>query len=306
MNFNQITQLFQAEMMSKEITPSSYIIADSQLHRFYVEGDKQGSKNGWYILFADNVVPSGVFGTWKIGLTHIWCSKKRQYMSQYELEEHKKQIVQAKRKFEEERLKAQQEAANRAEKLWESRTYITYSIHPYLISKQIGICCARWLGDSLALPIIDLDGKIWSLQFIRPDGTKMMLTDGAITSHFIPVQGNPNEGRKILICEGFATGATLVQHYPNDCVIAACNAGNLKPVALLIRQKFPKVEMIICADDDRLKKENTGLIKAHEAAIASGSLFTRPEWPEGSPKSLSDFNDLACWLKSKEVQYEHE
>ncbi len=37
------------------------IIPDGKLHRFNIQGDKLGSKNGWYVLFGDDV-PAGCFG----------------------------------------------------------------------------------------------------------------------------------------------------------------------------------------------------------------------------------------------------
>ena len=185
------------------------------------------------------------------------------------------------------------------------RRWYSYALadphHPYLVKKRIAAFWARQCGLSLVLPIINFFDEFRSLQYIREDGSKKFLLNGAITGHFIPVQGQPGDGKKILICEGFGTAATLAQNYPDCCVVAACDAGNLKPVALNTRQNLPNAEILICADDDRLKKINTGLIRAREAAQASGSLYTQPEWPAGAPKSLSDFNDLACWLYNLEA-----
>lgn len=112
----------------------------------------------------------------------------------------------------------------------------------------------------------------------------------------------PDDGRKILIVEGFATGATLAMKYTDYCVIAACNSGNLKHVAMKIRQTISNAEIVICADDDRLNPENPGISKGREAAILAGAFFSKPNWPEDAPISLKDFNDLECWLADKEVQ----
>jgi putative DNA primase/helicase len=131
--------------------------------------------------------------------------------------------------------------------------------------------------------------------------SKRFLTDGAIKGNFIPVQGHHAHGVKLLICEGFATGASLAHAYPKACVIAACNAGNLKPVAVTIRKQLPQAKIIICADDDRLNTNNPGINKGREAAIASGSLFVKPNWPDGAPTHLTDFNDLVCWQSNREV-----
>ncbi|MGH8436477.1 MAG: hypothetical protein ACRERX_18835 [Pseudomonas sp.] len=44
---------------------------DGSIHRFHVPGDKSGTHNGWYLLFADGI-PSGCFCSWKIGASRTW------------------------------------------------------------------------------------------------------------------------------------------------------------------------------------------------------------------------------------------
>jgi putative DNA primase/helicase len=41
-------------------------VPDGNIHRFHVPGDKPGSLNGWYLLFADRNV-TGCFGSRKAG-----------------------------------------------------------------------------------------------------------------------------------------------------------------------------------------------------------------------------------------------
>ena len=94
----------------------------------------------------------------------------------------------------------------------------------------------------------------------------------------------------------------MAKKYTGYCVIAACNAGNLKPVATIIRHFLPHTELIVCADDDQLNPNNPGLTKGREAAIAAGALLSKPIWPNCAPTSLKDFNDLSCWLAEQEVQ----
>lgn len=301
MDCNQIINQFQADILDNGITPPNEIIADAQLHRYHIEGDKSGSKNGWYVLHLDGV-PCGIYGSWKKGLHLKWSAKKQDYMTASERRHQIERIKEACTMRNMMKAKEQQEAALRAECLW-----IDYPkanpTHPYIVKKRILPFHARQQGKEIVLPVVDFDGKIWSLQYINELGEKRFLFNGAIKEHFIPVQHRPADNLKILICEGFATGATLAEKYPTYCVIAACNAGNLKHVALHIRKNISSAEIIICADDDRLRSDNPGLIKGREAAIASGALFSKPKWPEGSPKLLKDFNDLKCWLADNEVQH---
>lgn len=297
MSFNQMVTSFQAEMNQQGITPPQEIHADGQLYRFNIEGDKPHSKNGWYVLYSDGI-PCGIFGSWKRGIHCKWSAKNKENMSSFEQNQQienikKASLIREKLKFDE-----QCKVAELAGNLWDSY-FDAMCDHPYLIRKCISAYNARQCGTELVLPIIDFGKKIWSLQYIKASGSKRFLSNGAIKGHFIPIQGLPGDGKKILICEGFATGATLANQYSDTCVIAACNAGNLKPVAVNIRQNLPYAEILLCLDDDRSNPENPGINKGREAAIAAGASFSRPKWPEGSPECLTDYNDLFCWLASK-------
>ncbi len=301
MNFNQIIQLFQAEILSKGITPPKDLIADAQLHRFHIVGDKLSSKNGWYLLHLDGI-PCGMFGSWKRDGYSKWSAKNRESMSSYERTQQIERIKETSRIRCELKIKEQYEAAQLAEQLWHSYSKVDPN-HLYLTKKHISPFYARQHGKELVLPVINYSGEICSLQYITECGSKRFLSNGAIKGHFIPVQGRPGDGKRILICEGFATGATLAKNHFDSCVIAACDAGNLKPVAMKIRQKLSDAEIVICADDDRLNPDNPGINKGRAAAIASSSSFSRPKWPKNAPDSLKDYNDLACWIAEIEVPH---
>ncbi|KTC81713.1 toprim domain-containing protein [Legionella brunensis] len=301
MDFNQIINQFQAELLANGITPPYEIIADAQLHRFHIEGDKSGSKNGWYVLHLDGV-PCGICGNWKKGIHLKWSAKNQDHMTASERLHQIERIKEACKMRNTMKAKEQQKTALRAACLWESYPKANPN-HPYIIKKRILPFHARQQGKEIVLPVTDFDEKIWSLQYINELGEKRFLFNGAIKGNFIPIQHQPHNNQKILICEGFATGATLAKKHPTHCVIAACNAGNLKLVATSIRSFLPDVELIICADDDRLNPNNPGLTKGREAAIAAGALFSKPIWPNCAPISLKDFNDLHCWLAMQEVQH---
>ncbi len=101
---------------------------------------------------------------------------------------------------------------------------------------------------------------------------------------------------RVILCEGWATGCTLAEDVPAAFVMAAIDAGNLEPVALSARRRWPSAELVIAGDDDRLTPGNPGATKAKAAAIASGALLALPQWPKDAPEHLTDFNDLAAWL----------
>ncbi|MCC5016057.1 toprim domain-containing protein [Legionella sp. 31fI33] len=289
---HSIIEQFRSDMISQGITAPEKIEADRTIHRFYINGDKPGTKNGWYVLYP-NPLAHGNYGNWK-GVSYSWRATNFQPITSYELRKKRQQIEKAKLARNRKRRQEHASAALQAEQIYYGCSSANPN-HPYLLRKCIKPFSAHQQGKFLILPIKDCEGKLWSLQYISVTGSKRFLLNGAIAGNFIPIQHYPAEDIKILICEGFATGATLAEANPDACIIAACNAGNLEPVAVKIRHNLRNAEILICADDDRLTPDNPGITKGRAAAIASGSLFSKPNWPEGSPENLTDFNDLACW-----------
>jgi putative DNA primase/helicase len=174
---------------------------------------------------------------------------------------------------------------------------------PYLVSKGIaahGVLFGRVLSyqNALIIPVYGTDGamtgKVQSIQFIQPDGTKRFLSGGKKAGGYYPVQWV--EDAPIVICEGFATGATLAEHYtPFSSVICAFDAGNLLAVAKAFKRQYPMTQIIIAGDNDHLDQDgqptrfNTGRIKAKEAAKAIDALISIPEFDSLEPGS--DWND---------------
>lgn len=290
---------FSEAISAAGITPPSEVMADGELHRFHIDGDKHGSQNGWYVLYPGNL-SYGLCGDWKTGLITKWYGRDRSKLTTHEQIQLRNHMQNVKRQQEWDRKQAYLTAAELATQRWQSYKAATAK-HPYLVRKQIHSYCARQINNFLVLPIIDYYEKLWSLQYISPSGTKMLLSGSSKRGHFILVQGQPTYSNRTLICEGFATAASLAVTYPKACVIAAIDAGNLEAVALSIRQHQPRAEIVICADDDRNKTENVGLVKARRAAIAAGAFLAKPQWPKNAPLDLTDFNDLACWLAIKEI-----
>ena len=186
-------------------------------------------------------------------------------------------------------------AAEKARELWgKSRPADPH--HPYLVAKGITPCGARQRGQTLFLPVCSLDGTLWSLQMIQPDGSKQLLKGGAKRGHSIPVAGKP-DAESVIICEGLATGCTLAAHYPGALILAAVDADNLTPVALSVRERCPGVAITIAGDDDRLTIGNPGATAAEAAARSAGARLILPAWPDDAPETLSDFNDLDAWMR---------
>ncbi len=67
-------QDFKTALDKAGLSTKDKIMPDGKLHRFHVNGDTNGSKNGWYVLFGDGI-PAGSFGSWKTGDKGKWCAK---------------------------------------------------------------------------------------------------------------------------------------------------------------------------------------------------------------------------------------
>jgi putative DNA primase/helicase len=138
------------------------------------------------------------------------------------------------------------------------------------------------------LPLRDLNGELHSLQFIGADGEKRFLVGGRVASCFFTLADK--SGGPLVLCEGYATGATI--HEATDCaVICALNSGNLLEVAKATRELWPRREIIIAGDDDNFTDCNPGLTKATAAAKAIVAKLAIPAFISSTTKP-TDFNDL--------------
>jgi putative DNA primase/helicase len=71
MNIADIQEEFVSAMVKNGIVPSdpAQVVADGTIHRFHVKGDKRSSKNGWAIIFT-NEIPAGAYRSLKWGKKH--------------------------------------------------------------------------------------------------------------------------------------------------------------------------------------------------------------------------------------------
>lgn len=173
------------------------------------------------------------------------------------------------------------------------------SLHPYLVNKQVEAHNSRrlralnGLGSDLLIPVCD-HGKLVNLQIINPDNLespKRFIKGGRVTGCYAPL-GSVKALETLYICEGWATGATLLQYYGGG-VACTLFAANLEPVARKLREHYgPDQHIVIAGDDDRGNQQNAGRRAATEAAHAIDADLIFPEFPQCAPGHLSDFNDL--------------
>lgn len=282
---NNPVEQFKAEIVGAGMRPPETIVADGKIHRFSTNG-KPSDTAGWYILHLDNNNPAGSFGDWRTDRTQTWCSKPAINMTQAELDSYRQQVEAMHRQRDEDALQRQQQAAQDAARRWAGAPAAV--THPYLSAKGVKPHGVRLEGDALLVPLRDTAGTLHSLQTIDPKGDKRFLKDGRVKGCYFGI-GKPDG--VLVVCEGFATGASIHQA-TGHAVAVAFNAGNLLDVAQALRQKFPALRLVLAADDDYSTHGNPGLSKATEAARAVAGYLAVPTFPADRPDKATDFNDL--------------
>ncbi|MBK1619827.1 hypothetical protein CKO42_15525 [Lamprobacter modestohalophilus] len=264
------------------------IIPDGNVHRFRCDGDKPGSKNGWYALYLDGT-PAGVFGSWKLGRTETWCSVSADDQTPQQRADLRALIEQAKRERDQQQRDQYAKAADKAKVILDSTTPAD-PYHQYLITKQIQPHGIRQQGIALQIPVT-VGNSLSSVQTIFPTGVKRFLTGGRIAGGCYLISDQVRR-EELLIAEGFATGASLHEAI-GAAVFVAFNANNLLAVARYVRSQHPKANIIVCGDDDRWTEGNPGKTKARAAALDIGAKLLMPDWTGlDLDTKPSDFNDL--------------
>ena len=255
-----------------------HIIHDGQIHRFTHPDDKPNSNNCWYVSHGT----AGAYGSWKLGTSHTWSDSKSE--NNAELLE---KIREYKRHRDADMEILRNDAAVEARRIWQSA--VKSIDHRYLERKKIHPYGARQLINLLLVPMY-FKGKLVNVQKIFPNGKKRFMKGARVTGCYLPLGDLTDH---IHICEGYATGCSLHDQLPTVCV--AFNTGNLKPVALAIRKKYPAAKIMIACDNDveteRKTGVNPGLEKGRAAAAAVGGDFIYPDFSDEDFDG-TDYNDF--------------
>jgi len=190
-------------------------------------------------------------------------------------------------------LKSDLELFNRLHRLGSSR---------YLNKKcLLGIKseCLRYGKNFIALLIQDVfNGNARGIQKIYDDGAKFFTKGMKKQAGHILIDGQDS----IVICEGFSTGMSL-HLATNATVYCALDAGNLKTIALALKEKLTreqvKLPVMIAADNDirlpsDINQQNIGMIKAHEASKITGFKLIYPTLLSNAGRFPNVFQHLKC------------
>lgn len=281
--------------------------------RCRVEGDRE--KRGWYrlhelLLDGGDLLLVGSFGVWRgndPGTQKIVLRKDdKPPVTPEQMAAIKARLLKDQKQAEAERLRLADVASRRAANWWRQCTEQGSSA--YLTRK--GLPEGRLYGarisasGNLVIPMAGADSSVSGLQVVYADPKvkarkgrdKDFTPPGLITKGRWHQIGSPVSGAVVLLCEGFATGASLHEATGLPVVIAFF-AGNLLPVAQAIAKRYRGARILVCADDDYLSTPNTGVQSAQAVALAVGGEWVMPAFPlsrsdDKRNKGPTDFNDL--------------
>jgi putative DNA primase/helicase len=284
---------FLDHLRAFEIAPAdpSEIIADDKRRRYRLDGDKPTVKNGSYQL---KIEADGFAVGWALsfreGVTHPWHTKSARKADPEERAAWKKKTADAKLLREADTIRLNRAAADKAKSIWARAS--TTGETEYLTRKNCSLNGARVWNGLVVVPMYAATGIVGA-QFIQSDGAKRFLKGMAKEGSYFPITTKDEAKDVIVICEGFATAAAIrtATGWP---VVAAFDAGNLKPVAVAMRKKYPDARIIIGADNDQWRSEgNIGVEKANQAAVAiGGAQVIKPFVPDDDAEKRTDWDDI--------------
>ncbi|MBQ6910345.1 MAG: toprim domain-containing protein, partial [Synergistaceae bacterium] len=304
--------LYSAEFGALAPAENINLVLDKKT-RYKTQGDKGSKTSGIYMIHSDgcpagyaiNYKISGEAFNWRFDFEKLKGDKK--YNKFYDISqtpEFKAEAERVKREHEAREAKEKAEALDKAKKEFVNAPKLINPELEYLKRKKVKIF-GELKSDAkgnIILPLKNIKGEFMSLQRIAPDGGKLFATDAVTAGAFFNIdldKAKNNLDKPILICEGYATGATLYEL--TGCpVVCAMNCYNLARVSEAIRKKFKSHKIIIMADNDAKTKSERGFNPGIDHAQEANKKFKLDGvfYPEFSVFSAaagkSDWNDYYC------------
>ncbi|EKZ6481011.1 primase-helicase zinc-binding domain-containing protein [Klebsiella pneumoniae] len=189
----------------------------------------------------------------------------------------------------------------------------------YLQSKGLtGFKYPLMPDGSLLLELVDESGAVTAAQTITPQGEKRLIKGSAKRGAYYAVNALERP-QSVVIAEGLATALTCHLIRTDALTVAAIDAGNLLPVAEVMRRKYPQAQIIIAADNDHQQGgpesggTNTGKDAAEKAALSVAGWVSLPpteckaDWNDyhqqhGLETATAAFNDSMYQPKGEDVK----
>ena len=317
-------QKFIDHMIANGCEPANHsdIVPDDKRHLIQLAGDSRLRKRLYYRVAVDGDFTYGWYRHCGIGQTFNYHDGKGSTLNRDEI------LAIKRARADSEKLEREIEAA-RVDRLSRRLSKVVSRMpkaetHPYLARKKVGPHGARLRAKTgeLVIPAYGPKGAVYSVQKIS-DKAKLYYKGGPIKGCYYPLANKDDDLSRIILCEGFSTGAS-VREATGMPVVVCFDAGNLVSVAKVMREKYPSASFIIASDHDQwkfnpkkrpvgLKSDdipgddpkwdelreggftyNTGLDKARQAAVALGGAHViTPPFASNDARKLTDFNDYA-------------
>lgn len=289
----RVLDQFRAAMLARDIVPPEHILADGQIHRCNAAG-RNGRGDASYLLHLDGLPAGGLenhrdglgWERWRYDLGRGLTAAEREVLACQMQSASEARELALHQRHEQARLKAA--------RIWALAQPASAS-HPYLVHKGVEGHGVRVFRGMLVVPVRALHGSLLSLQFISPGSRKRFMRGGQVqglcswVGELPPAPGTGDI--TVYLAEGFATAVSLHQALGQP-VVVAFHAGNLVAVATALRERYPRVRLVVCADDDHFTPGNPGRTMAMAAARAVAGELAAPIFPGERPAWATDFNDL--------------
>jgi len=297
---------FREAILSSGLMPPD-AIEPGKLHRFQSNG-KRGDDAGWCKLFPD--LGGGIYGDHRTGLYEVWQAKRDRPLAPAEYEAFRQRCEHERHAREAEEARKHAEAALKSAAVWKTAEPAVKD-HPYLSRKGVKPAATlreissdrlaailgytpKSKGEALAGRIliapVKVGDKVSTAELIDEAGRKSAVFGGIKAGGYWATEPLPDNLDVLLIGEGVAT--VLSASEATGChAIAALSSGNLEPVAIAMREKYPHARLVILGD------LGNGQGKAESAAKATSGLLALPQFGEDEiihGKTPSDFNDLSA------------
>lgn len=165
---------------------------------------------------------------------------------------------------------------------------------------------------AMLLVLVNENGDTVAAQTITAEGEKRLLTGSAKKGSYHAINTTESP-QTVIIGEGLATALSVHLLRPDALAVVAIDAGNLLPVAQVMRRKYPQAQIVIAADNDIKPDEpNTGKDAAEKAAATVAGLVALPhgdhksDWNDyhlqhGLEAASTAFNESLYLLQGEEV-----
>lgn len=254
--------------------PHGHPILDGKVKRF---GPK---KKAWYSLRELDLnsgrrVVTGAFGVWQ-GTDNNAVPVK--FEGEGVSVEERGELQRKQKEFEEKeaakKARLAELAAGRARFQWQAADKATRDCSPYLTRKQIEPEGLRVDQDgTLLVPMkkyTRAGATLVGLQKIAPDGQKRFNKHMDKAGACFVLGSIVAETPVIFLVEGYATGVSIRMATGHGApVVVAFDAGSLLGIARRLRDDFPTVRILLCADDDEFQLERFTEYLANEFDLAA-------------------------------------